>query len=96
MLNAASHQGVKPDTAPYELLQSWLKTRPDLQIITAWKDYVRELARIMPKETIAEMGKHLIDRCKRVAESAGGFLGLATISKNEQAKIDEFAKVWQE
>jgi len=95
VLNAASHQGVHPGTAPYELLQTWLKERPDLHIITAWKDYVRELARIMPKETIDEMGKHLIDRCKRVAESAGGFLGLATLSKHEQAKIDEFAKVWQ-
>lgn len=95
VLNAAVSQGIQAGTAPYEMLQNWLKNRPDLQIITAWKDYVRELARIMPKESIAEMGQHLTDRCKRVAESAGGFLGLATISKHEQAKIDEFAKVWQ-
>ena len=94
MLNAAAKQGLQPGTASYELLQNWLQDRPDLHIITAWKDYVRELARIMPKDTIEEMGRQLIARCKRVAEAAGGFLGLATISKSEQSKIDEFAKVW--
>jgi hypothetical protein len=94
VLNAAAKQGLQPGTASYELLQNWLQNRPDLHIITAWKDYVRELARIMPKETIDEMGRQLISRCKRVAEAAGGFLGLATISKSEQSKIDEFAKVW--
>lgn len=94
VLNAAAKQGLQPGTASYEVLQRWLQDRPDLHITTAWKDYVRELARIMPKETITEMGRQLTDRCKRVAESAGGFLGLATISKSEQAKIDEFAKVW--
>jgi hypothetical protein len=96
VLNAAAKQGLQPGTASYELLQNWLQDRPDLHIITAWKDYVRELARIMPKDTIEEMGRQLIARCKRVAEAAGGFLGLATISKSEQSKIDEFAKVWDQ
>ena len=30
-----------------------------------------------------------------VAAAAGGFLGLSTISKHEQAKIDEIAKAWE-
>jgi hypothetical protein len=95
VLNAAVGQGVQPGSASYDLLKQWLTQRPDPHVIVAWRDYVRELARIMPKETIDEMGRHLIDRCTRVAEAAGGFLGLATISKTEQAKIDEFAKTWR-
>jgi hypothetical protein len=95
VLNAAVSQNIHPGTAAYEILGQWLKNRPDPHVITAWKDYVKEVSRLMPKESLAEMRKHFLDRCKRVAEAAGGFLGLATISKHEQAKIDEFAKAWE-
>ena len=92
VLNAAAAQGVKPDTATYEILKTWLQARPDKHIITAWKDYVREAVRLMPKETAAEFKRNMIDRATRVAEAAGGFLGMGTISKSERALIDEFAK----
>ena len=49
---------------------------------------VRRVRELMPKESLADLKRHMIDRCKRVAEAAGGFLGLATISKTEQAKIE--------
>jgi hypothetical protein len=94
VLNAAVSQGIHPGAASYELLQHWLQNRPDVHIIAAWKDYVQELSTIMPKDSPAEMRRHILERCQQVAESAGGFLGLATISRTEQAKIDEFAKAW--
>jgi hypothetical protein len=95
VLNAAVGQGIHPGSAAYELLAHWLAERPDPKIITAWKDYVREMVHLMPKDTIATMKKAALDRCKRVAAAAGGFLGLSTISKHEQAKIDEIAKAWE-
>jgi hypothetical protein len=93
VLNAAVGQGVPADSAAYEILKRWLQVRPDPHIFVAWKDYVTELIKLMPPDTIAEMTRNLLDRCTRVAEAAGGFLGLATISKSERAKIDEFAKI---
>jgi hypothetical protein len=36
---------------------------------------------------VAEFKRTMIDRATRVAESAGGFLGMATISTSERAKI---------
>jgi hypothetical protein len=50
------------------------------------------MARLMPAETTAAIKKQMIDRATRVAEAAGGFLGLATISKVERATIDDFAR----
>jgi hypothetical protein len=94
VLNAAAKAGVHPDSASYDLLREWLKNKPDPNIIQAWTDYVSEMARLMPAENLAEMKRHMIDRCTRVAEAAGGFLGLSTISKHERAKIDELAKAW--
>jgi hypothetical protein len=94
VLNAAAKVGIHPDTASYDLLSQWLHDRPDSHIIAAWKDYVTEVSRLMPKESLAEFKRNMIDRCTRVAEAAGGFLGLATISKHERAKIDELAKAY--
>ncbi|HZN33308.1 MAG TPA: hypothetical protein VFB80_05790, partial [Pirellulaceae bacterium] len=94
VLNAAAAQGVKPDTAAYEMLRTWLKTRPDKHVIAAWKDYVKEASKLMPKDTVAAMKKAMIDRATRVAEAAGGFLGMATISQSERKTIDEFAKAF--
>lgn len=95
VLNAAIAQGVHPDSAAYDLLKHWLDQPPDPKIAEAWKEYVHEMSHIMPKESLAAMRTHMLDRCRRVAAAAGGFLGLATISKHEQAKIDEFAKAWE-
>src|SRR5439155_22810073 len=76
VLNAAVSQGVHPGSASYELLKQWLHDRPDSYVIAAWKDYVKELAHLMPKESLVDLKRHMIDRCRRVAEAAGGFLGL--------------------
>jgi hypothetical protein len=94
VLNAAVSQGIAVDSAPHALLKSWLERRPDPQILASWKDYVRELAHVVPKETIAAMKKSSVERATRVASAAGGFLGISTISKQEQAKIDELSKAW--
>jgi hypothetical protein len=93
ILNAASNMGLQPGTAPHDLLERWLVDRPDSRIVAAWKEYVQELAKLMPKHTIDAMHKNVIDRCVRVAEAAGGFVGIHRISKVEQATIDDFANV---
>jgi len=95
VLNAAVAQGIHPDSAAYDILNHWLDQRPDPHIIQAWKEYVHEMSRLMPKESLASMRKHMLDRCTRVAAAAGGFLGLSTISKHERDKIGEFAKAWE-
>jgi hypothetical protein len=93
VLNAAVKMGLQLGTAPYEVLERWLVDRPDSRIVASWKEYVKELAKLMPKDTIEAMHKDVIDRCVRVAEAAGGFVGIHRISKIEQATIDDFANV---
>jgi hypothetical protein len=95
VLNASVQQGIHSGSPSYELLQHWLTDRPDPRIIAAWKEYVHELARIMPGATLEAMKKNILTRMKNVASAAGGFLGLATISKHEQQKIDDITKAWE-
>lgn len=94
VLNAAIAQGITANSASFELLKSWLKDRPDPRIVSAWKDYVREAARLMPRIAVDELKHRMIIGATRVADSAGGFLGLATISRSERAKIDELSKAY--
>lgn len=95
VLNAAAARGIEPDSAAHDLLKHWLDERPDPHVFTAWKEYVHEMSRIMPKEALAGMRKQLMDRAERVAAAAGGFLGLSTISKHERAKLEELSKAWE-
>ena len=93
VLKAAAENGIKQGSAAHELLARWLEDRPDVRIIASWKEYVHALAKAMPADAIAVMRERLILRCRRVAEAAGGFLGLTgKISKVEQAAIDEFER----
>jgi hypothetical protein len=96
ILNAAAQEGIKPDTAAYGLLKSWLQQRPDAHIIAAWKEYVRDVSRQMPADAVAALKKRMIDRVTKVASAAGGFLGLATISRDEKLKIDELSQAFVE
>ena len=95
ILNAATQQGIHRGSPSHELLEHWLTERPDARIISAWEEYVHELARIMPGPTLEAMKKNILTRMTNVASAAGGFLGLSTISKHEQQKIDEITKAWQ-
>ena len=93
VLKAAAENDIRPGTAAYELLDQWLRQRPDVRIIASWKEYVQALAQAMPPDSMVVMRERLIGRCRRVAEAAGGFLGLTRkISKVEQSAIDEFER----
>jgi hypothetical protein len=94
VLNAAAKQGIPAGSAAHDLLREWLTHRPDSHVITAWKEYVQEVSRMMPPESLAEMRKQMLDRCRKVAAAAGGFLGLNTISKVEQSTIESFEQAW--
>lgn len=95
VLNAAVSRGIVPASAAYDLLKHWLEQRPDAHIASSWKDYVQEMAKIMPQEEVAKLKKGVMERARHVAEAAGGFLGLATISRHEHEKLDELGKAFE-
>lgn len=94
VLNAAVRHGIPTDSPSYALLKQWLEVRPDPKVVGAWREYIRALARELPKETLANMRDVFMERVNRVAAVAGGFLGLATVSQKERAKIEELSKAW--
>jgi hypothetical protein len=93
VLKAAAENGIEEGSASHQLLAEWLRERPDVRIIAAWKEYVGALVKAMPPDAMAKLRETMLGRCRRVAEAAGGFLGLTgKVSRVEQAAIEEFER----
>ena len=93
VLNAAAADGVKPDSVAGQMLDSWLKQRPGMELVDAWKRHVRALwPSLSPKER-DEIRASALERARSVAEAAGGFLGLTSrVSAEEKAVLDDLAR----
>ena len=89
IIKAAVEQGVAEDSPTAHLLRNWLGTRPDPQLLETWKSYIEELKKSLSDETWAEMKKTVMGRARAIAEAAGGFLGVASISAAEKKKLEE-------
>jgi hypothetical protein len=93
ILSAASERGIKPGTANYTLLEAWLKEKPSQKLIDAWKKYTRSIWEQLTKDEQVLMRVNLVGRAREVAEAAGGFLGVASISPKEEATLKELEQV---
>jgi hypothetical protein len=94
ILRAAESENVLPNSPAYGVLQSWLQRSPDPAVLAAWKEYIRELARSMPSESLTELRERTKSLCYKVAQAAGGVFGIGSISQAEQEAIDECVNTW--
>ena len=78
ILSAAKDAGLSGESAA--LLDEWRAARPGYKVLSAWKDYVSELASTMDETAKDKLKHELLGRSRTVAESAGGFLSIGKIS----------------
>ncbi len=90
---AMADEGVAKDSASFQLVQHWLRKKPPVDLIAAWKSFVQTLKQRMDHAAFGQMRTHILDRSTRVAKSAGGFLGLGSkVSDNEQRVLDDLQR----
>ncbi|MGI9517492.1 MAG: hypothetical protein ACR2NP_10620 [Pirellulaceae bacterium] len=89
VLRAARESGIVEGHASYALVSGWLTHRPGDDFLQAWKDYVTALKQSLDATSLQQVQKSVIERAQRVANAAGGFLGLGSTSAVEQRVIDE-------
>lgn len=96
VLKAAVEMQVTTDSIPYQLLKGWLEHRLALGAVVAWKDYVRAICATLEPMTVFKLKHGIMGRAEKVAQAAGGFLGLGNkISSAEQKCLDDLAKVFE-
>ncbi len=93
ILRAAAAQGIAAEDTAREVLGDWLTRRPDSRILVMWKEYVRHIwERFTPDEQL-QMRHNLLDATREIAQAAGGFLGLKSISTAERKLLEELESV---
>lgn len=90
ILDAAGEVGVQKGSPSADLLEEWLKFKPDREILKAWKEYVQALTDTLSAEEGRKLRSALLTLSRAVAEASGGVLGFGDkISKAERALLDE-------
>ena len=94
ILKAANGADVSEGSASYELLESWLQSNQPDGLLIAWKTYVGSLKGSLEPAALGQLKNSVLKRATDVAKSAGGFLGLSTISEVEQKVLDELEQAF--
>lgn len=95
VLTAAEQKGLDKQHPGHQLLQGWLKRKPDPKLLSVWKGYVAALCETLDDQPKAALKEDLIGRTRAVAEAAGGMLGFGNkISKPEQDVLADLEKAF--
>ena len=96
VLAAAAGAGLPPASPGYELLESWLVERPAPALRQLWADYIHSLCQAVSPQARRELRDDLLGRARRVAEAAGGVLGLGPrVSSAEAAVLADLAAAFE-
>jgi hypothetical protein len=94
---AARDMGLSPASPSHELLEKWLEQPPAPQAMQLWTAYVQAVCKTLQPQTIQALRNSVMTRARKVAEAAGGFLGLGhRVSEQEQACLDQLARAFDE
>ncbi len=94
VLKSAEHLGVSPASPGYELLQSWLYEKPSVELFRAWEDFIHAIRPTLSVKGFRDLHEGMTRRVRKVAEAAGGILGVHKISQGEEAAIEELNAVF--
>ena len=84
ILQGAHGKGLEQGSDGYELLQSWLRKKPDSGLLEAWESYIKALTGQLNDEQNKLLKNQIVGFAKMVAAAAGGFLGVGKVSKSEE------------
>jgi hypothetical protein len=93
ILKAASERGVEPGSANFTMLEVWLREKPSERLVDAWKKYARGIWEQLTDHERVLMREGIMGMAREIAEAAGGFLGVRSISPQERALLEELEKV---
>lgn len=91
---AMEENNFSSDSASFQLVNNWLNKKPGSDLLNSWRLYVSSLKQNIDKAALNQMHNAVMERARNVAKSAGGFLGIKTISSEEQSVLDELEKTF--
>lgn len=92
ILEASASHGIAAGGPAHSLLAGWLEHLPGPELFEAWRAYIEAVLEPLVPGEREELRRGLVERARRVAEAAGGLLGVGAISGSERlvlARLDE-------
>lgn len=83
-LKAAHDQGITEGSHSHELLEAWLSQKPSDELFVAWAGYVESLRSHIGQSEVTALKESIMGLAHDVAEAAGGYLGIGSVSSNEK------------
>jgi hypothetical protein len=93
ILNASNENGIQTDSAAFDLLNSWLRSKPGPELMDGWKLYTTSLRCTLDPTAYSQVCTSIMERTTEIAKSAGGVLGLGSISTSEKKVLDNLEKI---
>jgi hypothetical protein len=95
VLKASEAHGIAQGTPAHDLLEQWLEEKPEPQLFAAWKEYVAALRKSADPKAFETLRETVLDRAEQIAQAAGGFLGIGTVSSKEKAILNELDRAFK-
>lgn len=89
VLQAAHHVGIAPDSTSGELLMTWLDQKPSPELFQVWEDYIAAVRNILDPVIYRKLHLSTIEMARKIAEAAGGNLGISSVSVSEERNIHQ-------
>ena len=96
VLAAAQGKGIEVGSASFNLLHGWLDRPPSDGLFDSWKAYIRELMSTLVPPQRALLKNQIVGFARGVAEAAGGFMGLKTVSAAEEKALADIQAAFDE
>jgi hypothetical protein len=94
ILEGAAAVGAEPGSPSYALLEGWLAEEPGSEMLSAWSQYVAGLGAVCSKGSMDALKAVTLRRAERVAEAAGGVLGVHRVSGSEREVLSQIAEAF--
>lgn len=89
ILAAAADEGLDQQDPSYQLLEQWLSVGTPPSLLDSWEEYISTLVSSLSESASENLKQNTLSRSRRVAEAAGGFLGMGNkVSHQEQLVLD--------
>lgn len=97
VLAGAEANGIAPAGPGYQMLEGWLRNRPDGRLLQAWGEYIVGLCASLEPADRHALRDEVMGRARSVAKATGGFLGFGErISPEEEVVLQELEKAFQQ
>jgi hypothetical protein len=87
VLEASKGIGLEQGSPAFEFLSKWVAEKPELAWFDLWRDYVKALCAHMKPDDKALLKATVLGRCRTMAETSGGFLGVAFRMSDAEKRV---------